>query len=208
LVFGGTFDPPHLAHAVLPSKAAAQLGCAQILYVPASINPLKADSPPTSNEHRLAMLLLAIADVPDAKISTIEFDREGPSFTIDTLRALQAIHPDTRLFLLMGADQSLDFHRWKQWQQILELAQPAVMLRPPWNETSFVQALRKKYAEAEAEQWHKRMLHLPMLDINATEIRRRLAAGESVQGMLHRSVHEYIQANHLYQPARAAALHE
>jgi nicotinate (nicotinamide) nucleotide adenylyltransferase len=155
LVFGGTFDPPHLAHAQLPMLAAAQLGCDEILYVPAAINPLKSGTKlkPAPPEHRLAMLLLAVADVPGAKISTIELDRKGKSYTIDTLRALHkqqgnsvGSSPSPRLrarppapspapifHLLIGADQALDFHRWKNWQEIIELATPAVMLRPPWS---------------------------------------------------------------------------
>src|SRR5687767_7658800 len=105
LVFGGTFDPPHLAHSRLPALAAQQLGCDEILYVPAAINPLKQDALPTSKEHRLAMLLLAIADVPGAKISTTELERNGPSYTIDTLKELRRKHNDATSFsLLIGCD--------------------------------------------------------------------------------------------------------
>ena len=79
LIFGGTFDPPHLAHTALPPLVARRLDCKRILYIPAAANPLKTDAPPTAVEHRLAMLRLALADVPDAEISTIELDRPGPS---------------------------------------------------------------------------------------------------------------------------------
>src|SRR5262245_29374614 len=176
LVFGGTFDPPHIAHANLPELAARQLECDEIIYVPAAINPLKQDHPPTAKEHRLAMLLLAIANIPNAKISAIELDRKGPSYTIDTLRALRqqfassgdsprtkpsrskrpmpssSSDPPPEFRLLLGCDQALSFHEWKDWQEILKLATPAVMVRPPWTPKSFERELRAAYSAVEAEQ--------------------------------------------------------
>jgi nicotinate-nucleotide adenylyltransferase len=221
LVFGGTFDPPHLAHARLPALAAQQLKCDEILYIPAAINPLKSDTKPAPKEHRVAMLLLAIADVPGAKISTIELDRQGKSYTIDTLRALHEAYssqarvsaaqrrgrspqasgpkPQAAFHLLIGCDQALDFRRWKQWQEILTLATPAVMLRPPWTPKKLAEALKSKHSAAEAERWLSWTLNLPLIDINATEIRQRLSNGASVDGMLAPAVAEYIRVNGLYQ---------
>ncbi len=254
LIFGGTFDPPHLAHTTLPSLAAQQLGCEEIVYVPAAINPLKMGSnepPPTAPEHRVAMLLLAIADIPNARISTIELDRAAkgqvPSYMIDTLHALRAEYdsqsaspraaahvgsaarsgssggahskaasssastaaaasmgapPSFRL--LIGADQALEFHRWKKWQDILMLATPAVMLRPPWDERTYREALAKKYSPVEAECWLRwtLMRGLPRMDISATEIRRRLKTGEPLTGMIDPAVEQYIRANGLYGSAK------
>lgn len=233
LIFGGTFDPPHKAHASLPAMAAELLECDLILYVPAAISPLKSMHPTASAEHRLAMMLLAIADVPNAKISTIELDRAasgsgGPSYTIDTLRALHeeyaahhragaeasrpaaatvaaaaSIRNPPEFRLLIGCDQALDFHRWKDWQQILLLATPAVMLRPPWDEQSLRKALEEKYSHVETESWMNWTLRLPMLDISATEIRRDLARGnyEGLASALDPAVLEYIRANRLYRHA-------
>jgi nicotinate-nucleotide adenylyltransferase len=227
LVFGGTFDPPHKAHAVLPAQAAEQLQCDLILYIPAAINPLKTDEPHASGEQRLAMLLLAIADVPNARISTIELDRAGPSYTIDTLGALheecrRAEHAQTaattvvtspsphapshkpetspEFHLLIGCDQALDFHRWKDWREILKIAMPAVMLRPPWNVDSFRHALRQKYREQEAQQWMNWTLRLPLMDISATQVREKIKAGDegSLREILDPAVIEYIQKNRLY----------
>lgn len=238
LMFGGTFDPPHLAHAVLPAQAAVQLNCDVLLYVPAAINPLKANHPTAPDEERVAMLLLATADVPNAKISTIEVDRPGPSYTIDTLRALHVEYapsvetarqpsavaasqaarqhaphgavtsrataadpePLPEFYLLIGCDQALEFHRWKDWQQILTLATPAVMLRPPWNEELYEAALRAKYSKVEAESWMSWTLRLPRMDVNATEIRKRLCAGDddSLREWLDPAVLDYIRANNLY----------
>lgn len=252
IIFGGTFDPPHLAHTRLAELAAQQLDCDEILFIPAAISPLKSDHPAANKEHRIAMLLLATADIPGARISTIEVDREGKSFTIDTLRELasadvrgqkaevstplapgsaggmreaasgartsivnrkstivnpirpQAPSPKPSLFLLIGADQAIDFHRWKDWQHILMLARPAVMLRPPWDEESFATKLREVYSPLEAEHWMQWTLRLPLMDVSATEIRTRLNSHQSTDGLLQPAVAEYIRANELYASAARA----
>ena len=200
LIFGGTFDPPHRAHIELPQAAARELGCDRIIYIPAAINPLKAspDQPaPTAAQHRLAMLRLALSDVPNAEISTTEFDRTGPSYTIDTLRSLHVIASSA--FLLIGADQALDFHRWKDWREILKLATPAVMLRPPWTASAFHAALRERYEADEARQWQAHTLGtLPMIDVSATEIRQRIATGGTLNGLVDPRVEAYIRKNRLY----------
>ena len=200
LIFGGTFDPPHRAHVELPQAAARELGCERIIYIPAAINPLKAspDQPsPTPAHHRLAMLRLALDGVPNAEISTIELDRAGPSYTIDTLRGLHATASSA--FLLIGADQALDFHRWKDWREILNLVTPAMMLRPPWTRSTFQAALRERYDAEEASQWQTRVLStLPIVDVSATEIRKRMAAGSTLNGLVDPRVEAYIRKNRLY----------
>jgi nicotinate-nucleotide adenylyltransferase len=203
LIFGGTFDPPHRAHVELPQIAARELGCDRIIYVPAAVNPLKAgtDSPPPAPaEHRLAMLRLALDGMPNVEISTLELDRPPPSYTIDTLRALIAPASDARpaAFLLIGADQALDFHRWKDWQEILRLATPAVMLRPPWTPATYRVALLARYDDAEARRWESVMLRaLPTMDISATDLRQRLSRNETHE-MIAPAVERYIRRHGLY----------
>lgn len=198
LIFGGTFDPPHLAHATLPPRVASTLGCERILYIPAAINPLKDDRP-TPAEHRLAMLRLALAGLPQAEIRTIELDREGPSYTIDTVETLRdAFAPDVELHLLIGADQALDFRRWKDWQRILTLATPAVMLRPPLDRAAFRARLEDDFEPDEAARWLTWTAETPLMHISATEIRTRLAAGGDLTGLLDPSVINYIGEHALY----------
>jgi nicotinate-nucleotide adenylyltransferase len=185
----------------LPPLVADQLHCDRLLYVPARMNPLKNGEPTTDAAHRVSMLAIALADNPDAEISTVELDRVagGPSYTIDTLRQLRdTCGPQTELVLLIGADQALDFHRWKDWQQILELAEPAVLLRPPWDGERFARELHQRFDDEEAAQWMARVVHVPMIDINATEIRRRLAEGATVDGVIDPAVLQYIQKHGLY----------
>jgi nicotinate-nucleotide adenylyltransferase len=198
LIFGGTFDPPHLAHTMLPPLAAAQLGCSRIIYVPAAINPLKLDTPPTAAHHRLAMLRLAVRPIPGSEISTTELDRAGPSYMIDTLETLANKAENAKLFLLIGADQALDFHRWREWPRVIDLARPAVMIRPPWTRESLEHALRERFDPREATQWLMWTLDLPRVEANATEIRRRLATGGDTSDMLDPSVRDYIEQHGLY----------
>lgn len=199
LIFGGTFDPPHLAHAQLPPLAAARLGCERLIYVPAAINPLKADHPPTPAPHRLAMLRLALRDVPNAEISTVELDREGPSYTVDTLEALRdELGHAAELHLLIGADQALEFHRWKDWQRILELATPAVMLRTPWTRESFAGAIESIHGQQAASRWSGWVLDLPVVDVSATYVREQLQSGAATIEGLDPAVAAYAREHSLY----------
>ncbi|MHC4220696.1 MAG: nicotinate (nicotinamide) nucleotide adenylyltransferase [Planctomycetota bacterium] len=204
LIFGGTFDPPHVAHTALPPLVARRLGCARILYVPAALNPLKTGLVAAPAEHRLAMLRLALDRVPDAEISRLELDRPGPSYTVDTLEALHAqVEPGTELHLLIGSDQALTFEKWKRWQRILELATPVVMVRPPLDEESYRRRLQETYSAEQARRWLDWTAAVPYMDIDATGLRQRLAEGSDVRGMLPPAVLAYIRENGLYGAAPA-----
>ena len=197
LIFGGTFDPPHLAHTRLPPLVAKRLGADRIIYVPAAANPLKPNRP-TPARHRLAMLRLAIASVPDAEIDSIELDRAGPSYTVETLEALRERYgDDVELRLLIGADQVPDFDRWREPQRILELATPAVLLRPPGDARAFRERLAG-FPPHLADRWVRWTVPVPPMDVTATEIRRRLSAREDVSDLLDPVVADYIREHGLY----------
>ncbi|MHC4767024.1 MAG: nicotinate (nicotinamide) nucleotide adenylyltransferase [Planctomycetota bacterium] len=199
LIFGGAFDPPHVAHVALPPLVARRLGCGRILYVPAAISPLKTDAAATPATHRLAMLRLALDRVPEAEISSIELDRPGPSYTVDTLEALrEQLEPNAELHLLIGSDQALVFEKWKRWQRILELATPAVMVRPPLDEAGYRTRLRETYSAESAARWLSWTAAVPYLDICATGLRRHLAEGRDVRGLLQPAVLAYIREHGLY----------
>lgn len=199
LLFGGTFDPPHRAHIELPAMVAARAGCDRIIYVPARINPLKS-AQPTPGEDRVAMLKAALADQRDAEISTIELDREGPSYFVDTLEAFRRRIPGAQFMFLIGCDQAIEFHRWREWERILSLAQPVVMLRPPWTRESLRDAIAKSQGEERAAWWlaHLADASLPLVDGSATEIRERLRRGEAIDDLVTPAVAEYIRAHGLY----------
>ncbi len=199
LIFGGTFDPPHRAHTELPPVVSKRLGCDRILYIPAAINPLKGSEPPTAADHRLAMLRLAVAPVPNAEISTVELERCGPSYTVETLEALRnQVGEEVVLRLLLGSDLVLEFLRWHEPQRILELATPVVLLRPPSDKATFRKRLLEVYSSQEAEQWLSWVIAVVPMDVTASEIRHRLRAGQNVDGLLEPAVIEYIREHGLY----------
>ncbi|MCP3904161.1 MAG: nicotinate (nicotinamide) nucleotide adenylyltransferase [Planctomycetes bacterium] len=199
LIFGGTFDPPHRAHVELPALVAETLGCDRIIYIPAATNPLKRDDPPTDAEHRLAMLRLALRERPRTVVSTIELERGGVSYFVDTLHSLCSdVGSDVELRFLIGADQALQFGRWKDAGEILRLATPAVMLRPPWTDASFRAALAGAHGEDEADRWMAWTVPAPLIDVSATELRDRLRAGGDVSEMLDPAVAAYIREHGLY----------
>ncbi|HRP63740.1 MAG TPA: nicotinate (nicotinamide) nucleotide adenylyltransferase [Phycisphaerales bacterium] len=199
LVFGGTFDPPHLAHVELPRRVARSIGCGRIIYIPARLNPLKADSPPTANHHRLAMLRLALDDEPNVEISTLELDRPGPSYMVDTLDLLrEVIGEEPKLRLLIGADQAVEFHRWKNWRRVVEQAEPVIMLRPPWDEASLRRRLRTVHDEEETNRWMSRLVRVPEVPTSSSELREQLRKRADTDAMLDPRVIDYIEAHGLY----------
>ncbi|MGH7483144.1 MAG: nicotinate (nicotinamide) nucleotide adenylyltransferase, partial [Longimicrobiales bacterium] len=128
-VFGGTFDPPHIAHRIVAQDALEALGLDRVLFVPASVPPHKRDRPRTAAPIRLEMLRALLDDDARFEISTLELDRDGPSYTVDTLRALRRDRPGTALHLLIGADQWREFESWREPGAIEELARVCVLGR-------------------------------------------------------------------------------
>jgi nicotinate-nucleotide adenylyltransferase len=184
ILFGGTFDPPHRMHVAMASAAADALGAERILVVPAAVNPQRVIAPPAAAEHRLAMARLAFASEPRAAILDLEIRREGPSYTIDTLRAL--LHPEgpcvpgtaapTPLRLLIGSDQARNLGSWRAWREVLALAEPAIVLRPPDTLGELPATLAASLGESEAV-WRGRMLPIAPIDLAATTLRSDLARG-------------------------------
>ena len=206
LLYGGTFDPPHRGHVELPLYAALKLACDEIIYIPTNQSPHKQDAAPTDAEHRLAMLEIALRDVPMARISTLELDRGGVSYFIDTVRELWGdLGLDTDLRFLIGADQALAFHDWKDWPQIIRYAYPAVMLRAPWTRQSFAQALYAAYGEKDAAEWLETLVETPQVDVRATDLRTGLATGDGLDDMIDPVVLRYIREHGLYGATPAEA---
>ncbi len=181
LVFGGTFDPPHRVHRSIASQAADLLGARSILVVPAAINPQRSAHPPAPAEERLAMAALAFGDEPRARVLDLEIRRGGPSYTIDTLRSLLAAG-EGPLRLLVGSDQALNLPSWREWREVVALAEPAIVLRPPHDRASFAAACRQVFGD-EASCWNDRLLAIEPTDLSATALREALARGEQPAGL-------------------------
>ena len=191
-VFGGAFDPPHLGHVALAQAAVAQLGLDRLLIVPTG-QPLHKHRTLTPASHRLAMCELAFADVPKALVDPSETLRTGPSFTVDTLEALQAQYPQAQLCLLIGQDQALALHRWHRASALARLATIFVALRSDTSDKP--SPICPSDVETFALQW----LDMPVMPHSATDIRHRLAHQQATETLLSEPVARYIATHHLYQ---------
>ena len=183
LVFGGTFDPPHRAHADLALHAMHALDCDAMTVVPAARSPHKATDPATSEADRVAMLELAFRGHAGVSICTAELDRarthpNAPSYTADTVAMLrEALGPAVELRLLMGADQAVAFHKWRDPQRIIEIAAPAVVLRPPVESAEALDAqLAAHWSADQRAAWRSWIVPAPLSQINATAVRSGAAS--------------------------------
>jgi nicotinate-nucleotide adenylyltransferase len=199
-ILGGTFDPVHWGHLILAEQARESLALDRVLLVPAAASPRKRDRTPTLAKHRLTMLELAVAGNPGLGVDEIELDREGPSFTVDTLRLLREQRPGDELFFLIGADNFFDLPHWREPVEIARLATIAVARRPgqpPLDPKRLAPPFSPQAARAIAD----RVVEIPLIGISATEIRRRRAEGKSIRYLLPASVEAYIFAHDLYRTA-------
>lgn len=206
LLYGGAFDPPHRAHLQLPPLARAAIAADLLLYIPAGAPPLK-DGPIAAPADRIAMLSAGLADTSNTAIATLELDRAKanpaiPSYTIDTLRHIKSKHPRTTLRLLIGADQARQFHRWKDAREVIILAEPAVMLRPPMEDAAaLLTEIAPHWTPAELAQWGGRLIELPAIQASSTRVRELLAtnpASPELETLLTLPVRQYITENKLY----------
>ena len=190
-VFGGTFDPVHLGHVGPVERAVDLFGLSRVLWVPARISPHKG-APPTDARHRVAMLALAIQGRPDWSLSLDELDREPPSYTVDTLRALSARFLRDELWLLMGTDALMGLGRWKEPEEIVRLARIAAFHREP-----FVGA-RLSVPRIPGIANRLEVFDGGSFKISSTDLRDGLARGESPAGRVPEPVGEYITKHRLY----------
>lgn len=194
-VLGGTFDPPHVGHLVLADRAREQLDLARILWVPAGDPWRKAGRALSAAEHRAAMVSLAIEGEPAFELSRAEIEREGPTYSVDTLRALHGQYPGAELVFLLGADALRDLPHWHEPAELIELARLGVAARgDDLMSTSDIEGLLPGLAE------HVLWVDMPRLDISSTELRERAAAGKSLRYLVPHAVETYIRKQGLYRP--------
>lgn len=187
-LFGGSFDPVHNAHVALAGQALQALRLDEVRWVPAG-QPWQKTRAMTPAVHREAMVRLATAAEPRCVLDRIELEREGASYTLDTVRAVQAQHPGSECFLLIGADQYANLHTWHGWQELLGRVVLAVANRPGVMPPVHPEVLRQPH----------RSVPLAMLDISSTDIRQRVARGEPIDPFVPPDVARYIALHGLYQ---------
>ena len=196
-VFGGAFDPPHNAHVAL-GRAALEQFQLDVLYVIPTGQAWHKARALSAPEHRLIMTRLAFENMPCAVVDDREVQRSGPTFTIDTLQALQADNPQAQLYLFIGADQFAAFRQWHKWQEILELAIICIADRA---QSTLAQTQFDAYA---AHNHRFFTLKLPLMSVSATLVRQLMASGTASVGQLAKLVPEpvarYISFHQLYGP--------
>ena len=194
-VLGGTFDPVHSGHLIIAEEARLKLGLSQVIFVPAGQPWLKEHKNITPGEQRMEMLRLALAADPFFRISTVDLERPGPSYTVDTLADLKReLGEEANLYFILGLDALAQLPTWKESQRIVELCH-------------LVAARRREVRDLDLESLERSMpgisqrviiLDNPLIYISSSDIRNRAAEGKSIHGMVPEAVERYIREKGLY----------
>jgi nicotinate-nucleotide adenylyltransferase len=200
-VFGGSFDPIHRGHLTLADCCRRQAALDLVVLVPTARQPLKPQGPVASNADRAAMVRAAIEGRPEFAMSMIELDRGGVSYTVDTLREIRSRQPNSKLFLLLGADALTDFPRWREPAAICDLATLLVVRRAGHAAPDFAAlapvASAERLAEIRAAQ-----VEMPDTPISSSHIRRLIATGGDWQSLVPSDVAQYVAERGLYHDER------
>ena len=189
-LFGGTFDPPQLAHLALARAARDALQLAEVRWIPSG-QPWQKAHAVTPAQHREAMVRLAIAGERGFVLERCEIERTGPSYTLQTVQELQQAERGAQWVLVIGADQYNNLHTWRGWRELLGLVtlavaqRPGVVMRP----------------DPDVARVPHQAVPLPPMPISATDIRARVQRGESISGLVADTVASYIDQHHLYRSA-------
>jgi len=194
-ILGGTFDPIHLAHLAVAEEARVRLDLAEIIFVPAGQPWLKENSPISVAEHRLQMVRLAIDDKPYFKLSAMEIDRAGPSYSVDTVAELQEqLGAGDELFVILGWDSLAELPLWHEPAQLIRMCRLVAVPRPGYS----VPDLQKLEAKIPGLSQRVLVMEKPEIDISATDIRKRAAHGLSISHLVPEPVERYIKQHRLY----------
>jgi nicotinate-nucleotide adenylyltransferase len=205
-VFGGTFNPVHIAHLRVAEEVLEALGLPRILWIPAADPPHKHESLAPA-AHRLEMVRLATASNPAFEVLDLELRRDGPSYTVDTLRTLRAQYREARLWLVVGTDTFEEIGSWHEPEALFELANLAVVPRPGEREAPLEQRLPERLMAPfrigpqgleHPSGHHVREIAVSGLAISASDLRQRITRGASIRYLVPEPVIDYIQKHRLY----------
>jgi nicotinate-nucleotide adenylyltransferase len=196
-IFGGSFDPVHFGHLLLAECCREQGRLDQVWFMPAALSPHKREGSVASPSQRVDMLRLATGGHEAFLVSTLEIDRGGVSYTVDTLEAIHRDQPETELFLLMGADSLADLPTWREPGRICELASPMVARRAGAPDPDYA-ALAPLFSPDRLEAVRRHCVEMPTIDLRATDLRRRIETGQSIRYRTPRAVEKYIESQGLY----------
>jgi len=192
-VLGGTFDPIHIGHLVVAEEARIKLGLSEVLFVPAGQPWLKQDRDITPAVHRVEMVHRAIADNPYFKLSTLEVDHPGPSYSVDTLTLLQdQLSGEASLFFILGRDTLAELPLWKEPRKVVQLCRLVVPPRLGSRDLRHLEKAIPGLLERVIQ------LDMPVIGISSSEIRQRLAQGLPIRYLVPRGVENYITEQRIY----------
>jgi nicotinate-nucleotide adenylyltransferase len=195
-LLGGTFNPPHLAHLLCASEAADQLGLDRVILMPVFTPPHKEVPEDPGPEVRLELCELAVAGDDRLAVSRLEIDRGGPSFTVDTLKELNARQPEHELIFIVGGDMAVSLPTWKDPRTVLELATLGVAERSGATRRDITERLTAEYGDDVSDRLT--FFDMPRMDISSSEVRRRVAAGRTIRYLVPDAVADHIAEHGLY----------
>jgi nicotinate-nucleotide adenylyltransferase len=191
-VMGGTFDPIHYGHLVTAEEALVQFGLDSVLFVPTGRPWMKEHEVVSPAEDRYLMTVIATASNPRFRVSRMEIDRDGPTYTVDTLRGLKELYgPKVDLFFITGADAIVEILAWKDREEVFELAHFIAATRPGYD----LGAMQSQAPESRPEIT---VMNIPALAISSTDIRRRVAAGFPIRYLVPEGVKSYVEKAGIY----------
>jgi nicotinate-nucleotide adenylyltransferase len=197
-LFGGSFNPVHVAHLILAEQAREKAELEQVRFIPARQPPHKPDMPLAADEDRVQMLRLATAGNPDFSVETLELEREGPSYTLRTVQELKRRLPaEVELCLMLGGDSVEDLPNWWRAGELVEAVSVVPMHRPghTLGETG---ELERAFGAEKADHILESAIDTPLLQISATNIRRRIERGDSIRYLVPEPVRQYILRHDVY----------
>ncbi len=200
-IYGGSFDPVHFGHLRLAECCREQCPLDRVWFLPAAIPPHKPDGLDTSGRDRAEMLEVALAEHEGLEVCSLELERGGVSYTVDTLAEIAAAQPEAELFLLLGADMLVDLPTWYQPEEICRLTTPLVVGRPNAPEPDF-ERLSGILSPERIDEIRRHRIEMPPVDASSSEIRRRVARGENIDDLTPAAVAVYIAEHKLYRPAK------
>ena len=195
-VLGGTFDPIHSGHLIIAEESRLKIRLARVLFVPAGQQWLKTGRNTEPAAHRVEMVKLAIATNPHFKISTVDVDRPGPSYSVETIAILQQrMGAEARIFFLVGWDSLAELPQWKEPDRLIQLCKLVAVTRPGFSRPDLKALESSVPGVTQSVVW----LDIAPVDIGSSDIRKRVAQGLSIYGLVPEAVETYIKEHELYQ---------
>ncbi|MGC7870079.1 nicotinate-nucleotide adenylyltransferase [Desulfosporosinus sp. SYSU MS00001] len=194
-IMGGTFDPIHYGHLVAAEMARSEFNLSKVLFIPTGIPPHKDRHDISAGKSRLEMVERAIKDNPAFECSAMEIERQGPSYTVETLRHLSKIWPEHELYFITGTDALREIFSWREAEEILTMIQFIGAARPGFDAKDFLQSVRRDHPEI-VDKIH--YLEVPALAISSTDIRMRVKQQKPIRYLLPEGVRLFIEQKNLY----------